>query len=227
MRKKLKEKKAIKIRNKKLVKKYPWLKPYHVWSGKPFKDYDYSYTWLDDMPDGWRKAFGMMMVKEIDEVLQKCNYQNLYKVVQVKEKYGSLRWYDNGVPHIIYDEYSQIINKYYYLSENICVICGKPDVYMTFSGWDYPLCERCWSKHINDTRLYKDVISDKDTGRMADTYTIRRFDKDNGSTDITYDIHETADKIRRNYVATRRRSIRRLQKKGLGGEYMVAKSTDM
>lgn len=203
MKKAIKKKKKERLRNKKLIKQYPWLQPLD-WYGRPIKHFDYSSTWLDDMEPGWCIAFGMMMVKEIDAILHKAHYEREYQVVQIKEKYGALRWYDNGAPHEIYDELQQVKDKNSYLSENICAHCGKPDVYMTFSGWDYPLCEECWNTHINDTRSYKDVISEKDTGRMTDSYTIRRSSKE-GNKDITYDIHETAEEIRRQYARRSRR----------------------
>ena len=53
--------------NKQLVKKYPFLLPRNRWTGKVPKEYDYSYTELDDMPDGWRKAFGEQMCEEIKQ----------------------------------------------------------------------------------------------------------------------------------------------------------------
>lgn len=203
MRKELKRKKRIKLRNKKLIKRYPWLRPCD-WFGNPLKKLNYTFTWLDDIERGWVKAFGMMMVKEIDVILRKAHYERDYRIAQIKEKWGRLTWYDNGAPHEIYDELHRAIDKYSYLSENICAICGKPDVYMTFSGWDFPLCESCWDKHISDARPYEEVISDKDTGRMADSYTIRRFSKD-GNKDTVYNISETAEKIRRRYEKRRRK----------------------
>lgn len=49
--------KRIKIKNRHLVKKYPWILPRNVWTGKVPDDYDYSYTeW--ELPTGWHKAFG-------------------------------------------------------------------------------------------------------------------------------------------------------------------------
>lgn len=108
----------IKTFNKNLIEKYPWIIPINDWSGKRITDcvgsngeegfwpgdpkkhpeYDYEYTLLDDMPNGWRIAFGDQMVEEIHQELIKYNYVNDYKVVQIKEKYGGLRWYDNGTP---------------------------------------------------------------------------------------------------------------------------------
>ena len=44
--------------NKQLCEKYPFLLPRNRWTGLVHPDYDYSYTELDAMPTGWRKAFG-------------------------------------------------------------------------------------------------------------------------------------------------------------------------
>lgn len=108
----------IKAFNKELLSKYPWLEPRNNWSGKkilscvgedgeegfwpdcPEKhpEYDYEYTHLDDMPDGWRIAFGDQMCEEIHQELVKYDFVDRYAITQIKEKYGALRWYDNGTP---------------------------------------------------------------------------------------------------------------------------------
>ena len=63
---------------------------------------------------------------------------NDYEVVQVKEKFGSLRWYDmNGNSSI-----DEIIQKYEYLSAHVCIHCGKIDVPL-YGGWISPFCDVC------------------------------------------------------------------------------------
>ena len=84
--------------NKKLIEKFPFLLPRNRFTDKVPKDYDYSYTELDDMPDGWRKAFGIQMCQEIRDDLIQFDYLDKYRIVQIKEKFGGLRWYDNGTP---------------------------------------------------------------------------------------------------------------------------------
>ena len=42
-----------KEKNKELVEKYPFLMPHNRWTDHIPEDYDYSYTELDAMPDGW------------------------------------------------------------------------------------------------------------------------------------------------------------------------------
>jgi hypothetical protein len=96
--------------NKELIERYPFLIPRNVWSGKIVENYDYDnpdYILLDDMPDGWRKAFGEQMCEEIREELIKAQerdpeggyddgdkvvpYLQGYYPIQIKEKYGQLR----------------------------------------------------------------------------------------------------------------------------------------
>lgn len=125
-------------KNKELVEKYPFLLPRNRWTGKADDDYDYSYTELDEMPEGWRKAFGEQMCAEITEALRKANYLNEYRILQIKEKWGFLHWYDAGAP----DEVYQIINRYENLSARTCIRCGKPATKLSM-GWICPWCDDC------------------------------------------------------------------------------------
>ena len=50
---------------------------------------------------------------------------------------------------IIYEEYSQWMDKYEKLSEKTCIMCGKPGE-LTNSGWIMPLCEDCKKKVQNN-----------------------------------------------------------------------------
>lgn len=57
--------------NRRLTEKYPFLIPRNRWTDVISKDYDYTYTELDAMPDGWRWAFGEQMCEEIRNALLK------------------------------------------------------------------------------------------------------------------------------------------------------------
>ena len=69
--------------------------------------------------------------------------------MQIKEKYGTLRLYHEGIPEKIYDEIEEWEAKYDKLSEKTCIHCGKPAKYMSI-GWISPWCEDC-AKEIGDT----------------------------------------------------------------------------
>lgn len=127
--------------NKAMKRLYPWLIMRNVWNDEVI-DSDDDTIELDLMPKGWRYAFGDEMCEEIDKVLKKANYQNDYRILEIKEKYGSLRWYTNSIPEKIFKEHDKIIQKYEKLSEHTCIICGENGK-MTNHGWLMPLCKDC------------------------------------------------------------------------------------
>ena len=202
------------LKNWILCGKYPFLIPRYEWNGEIIEEYDYIFTYLDDMPDGWRKAFGEMMCEEIKQELVRCNYLNKYRILQIKEKYGELRWYDNGTP--IDCKVPEIIDNYSMLSQNICIICGKPDVPIINNGWISPYCKKCY---ITPSDWYKKEHPDKidewiefhsddweeynkeETNKMVNTYTVHTWSKEKGAEEIIYDISETANKIRTKWGA--------------------------
>ena len=114
--------------NERLISRYPFI-------ADPD---DPDYTWLDGMPDGWRKAFGEKMCEEIREALVSDGMLERYQVFQVKEKFGGLRWYDNGNS----EKVAEIIIKYTHLSYRTCAVCGEPAACMS-TGYILPYCDRC------------------------------------------------------------------------------------
>ena len=188
------EAKRRRLVNKKLIKKYPWLKPYNVWTGKIWKDYNYETTWADNLPSGWRKAFGDMMFEEIDEVLKRTN-TTIY-ITQIKETSGQLRFYCNA-----HQEVQDIIEDYSRLSENICIVCGKPDVPMLDTGWIFPVCKECFERNQKTNKWgprgkYEDYIISKGS-TMVSKRCWKRFTPADGDTqDFSRDISDKAQKIR-------------------------------
>jgi len=61
-----------------------------------------------------------------------------FNVVQVKEKFGGLRFYTDWAT----DEMQNIINEYEDKSYTICENCGKPGS-QSKSGWIKTLCKNC------------------------------------------------------------------------------------
>lgn len=200
------------LKNWILCGKYPFLIPRYDWSGEIIEDYDYTSTYLDDIPIGWKKAFGEMMCEEIKQELIRCNYLDEFRIIQAKEKFGQARIYTNGTP--VGCKVLEIIDKYSVLSENICIICGKPDVPITNNGWISPYCKKCYTTpskwyveeypnevdhwietHVEDWEEY----NKEEPNKMRNSYTIKRWSKEKGDETITYDISETANKIRAKY----------------------------
>lgn len=94
--------------NKELIEAYLWLTPSNRWSGKRITDctgpngeegfwpsnpqkhpsYNYEYTELDDMPEGWRHAFGEEMCEELNDEIMTWpqQVQENFRITQIKEK---------------------------------------------------------------------------------------------------------------------------------------------
>lgn len=134
--------------NKELIEKYPWLLPRNRWTGEVIEDYDYSFTELDDMPDGWRIAFGEQFCADIQHELDKLKPETAadFRVLQTKEKFGRLAFYTNWVTEGI----DEVIRRYENLSEHTCIGCGAPATKVS-TGWLSPWCDKCTEKIHDNT----------------------------------------------------------------------------
>lgn len=126
------------IRNFFFLKRYPfWAFVYTDSKGKSRTAYDT--TWYDDIPKGWKKAFG----KELSERIRKALVEKYGKrfpkraveICEVKEKYGELRIYASAPDKVldIFDEYES-------KSFHHCIHCGRKATKYTL-GWILPVCE--------------------------------------------------------------------------------------
>jgi len=129
--------------NAALVAKYPFLLPLDYNSKVP-KDYDFAYTEVDMVPNGWRN----LIIDMSAELLAYFHEQGIdpykFHIDQLKEKFGSIRCYyslpldrkfeDDGI--------DDIIEKYEQISEHTCCQCGNEATLMS-KGWICPYCEGC------------------------------------------------------------------------------------
>lgn len=134
--------------NKHLIERYPFLMPRNRFTDETPVEFDYRYTELDSMPCGWRKAFGEQMCEEIREELLRINCIDSYRIIDIKEKYGVLRWYGTLVrrdPRHDTKTLHSIIQKYEALSARTCIKCGEPATKVSV-GWISPYCDVCAEK---------------------------------------------------------------------------------
>lgn len=120
-----------------MTNKYPWLALHDARTKNPM-----DAIWAEYMPQGWWWSFGEQMCEELDQLIHKYNMEDFYYICQVKEKYGELRWYDEGFSSDGWDEYCEWLKKYENMSWETCAICGEPATY-TEVGWVLPVCEHC------------------------------------------------------------------------------------
>lgn len=96
--------------------------------------------------DGW---FDIVynLSKEIDSIAGKYGLENerYPKAFQVKEKFGSLRFYVvyNGADSVVIDEIEGAIDRASELSIKTCCECGGPAESHREGSWIYTLCEGC------------------------------------------------------------------------------------
>lgn len=144
-------------KNKELLEKHPWLWPQNWW-GEPLPSdrFDYSSTLLDEIPTGWKINFGDQMCNDIQDVLDKRGCANQFHIIQIKEKFGSLRIYVDPLPGDCLKEIREVITQYEIKSAETCCECGKPAEYMS-TGWICPYCKECATKisggELNDDKF--------------------------------------------------------------------------
>lgn len=119
----------------KLVVKYPSL--YRDYRGDMRQT---CMTWGFEHGDGWYHL--------VDELSSRVDRYNVV-AIQVKEKFGGLRFYYQGPPGMS-DKNSEIVENivdiYENLSYHTCEICGNAGVHRDEGGWMETLCTKCYNK---------------------------------------------------------------------------------
>jgi hypothetical protein len=105
--------------------------------------------WGFECGDGWFDIIYELSQK-LDALFKKHNLNgdDYPACVQVKEKFGYLRFYMEGIPKEIYEEAYTYINEAEYKTGKACEECGKPGKIQNFRGWYRCACE----EHSKDTQ---------------------------------------------------------------------------
>lgn len=125
--------------NKELIKEFPFLLPRDRYSGRVPRDYDYSYTKLDEMPRGWRKRLGLKLCAALKKRLIKENALDRFAIEDIKEEYGAMKVYTYGSTRSIE---RLLIPSYEKMTERICCVCGENATKVSIV-WTVPLCDKC------------------------------------------------------------------------------------
>ena len=99
--------------------------------------------------DGW-----VELLKKLTTELKEIDVQKQIKVFQVKEKFGSLRFYveydkENILEPWLYKKANDIISKYESMSETTCEVCGKVGKIKSINHWLRCRCPEC----LTETRV--------------------------------------------------------------------------
>lgn len=98
-----------------------------------------EYTEWDYIPEGWRKSFGDEYLKELRKQLKKDKLLYKFRILDLKEKCGTLRLYPSNASWRVID----IIDKYEDLSYNTCIKCGNQPANFLSKCYILPYCDNC------------------------------------------------------------------------------------
>ena len=167
------------LTNKELLEKYPFLVLRNSYTGEIIKQSDPDNPHIEfkyDIPPGWWKCFGIALLDDIKEIMDKHNmkYED-FMFHQVKEKYGSICIYHNGMP----EEWSSHEHAWEYISEHTCVECGIFPVPMRYFSWISPFCDNCIKSHRAWSKELEDKITEKGwSGRVQEYIVVSHFSKE-------------------------------------------------
>lgn len=118
-----------------LVSKYP-----KIFAQRYKSMEETAMCWGFECGDGW-----FWLIDKLCESIQNyidSNHKQQLEATQVKEKYGSLRFYYTGGDKLI----EGMIWLAEFLSNSICENCGEHGENKTINNWLYTLCEECNKK---------------------------------------------------------------------------------
>ena len=95
--------------------------------------------WLFTCGDGWYSLVDKLS-KQLTDYATK--HKIVVEAVQVKEKFGSMRFYVGGVDAEHYDVVHKLIDAAERESARTCEVCGKPGR-INSTGWASCLCKKC------------------------------------------------------------------------------------
>lgn len=178
-----------KVLNVILLMRYPFLAGLSAYNRFDLKSLDnyknedgrsrFEFTELESVLNGWNMRFGLEMCEDIRNILLSCSNpfaaMKGYLVEQVKEKYGTLRWYDN-VPVEVSEAMHDMNGLYESLSSRTCDICGSwTDVRIDNGGWIGVSCLRC--RRVNEEKTFQNYDRDKYQEKLSSVVSKYGYDK--------------------------------------------------
>lgn len=100
---------------------------------QPIKDRMTGYKGLDIGP-GW-----LPLVVRLNEQMAKVDPD--YRVMQVKEKFGALRYYYFGSDDLLHERLSRLVDDAEKKSVTICERCGKEGKLRMAHHWWFTMCD--------------------------------------------------------------------------------------
>ena len=145
-----------------VVKDFPWTRVTYN-RIEPWREE--GSNWFNTLPAGWGDVIYNGLVK-LDHLLQEHNAKDRIVIEQVKEKWGSLRFYSIFLPRekeisdeeyavelAWQDEFYRTVNEMENETMRVCYNCGTRDNIQCYGGWVHFACPACEKKRIEEFHL--------------------------------------------------------------------------
>jgi hypothetical protein len=91
-----------------------------------------------EAPTGW---YGL--VWDLCEKIESYDPGSGFMILQIKEKFGGLRFYISSLEEGKYEHVYKLIQDAEHLAEETCITCSKPGKTREHNRWYHPLCDSC------------------------------------------------------------------------------------
>ncbi len=110
--------------------------------------------WGFEFDDGW-EPITRKYAAQIEAILKKLpkKQRKICFASQLKEKFGTLRWYMTGAPSEIHD----LVDQAELESERTCETCGNVGAERCMGTWMYTRCQPCWDE-MERLQLIRDIL---------------------------------------------------------------------
>ena len=123
-----------------LSKDFPFMVAKSVWDDEVCLDDDGNeYGFPCECGDGWYQLLHNLCQEITDYYNEKGADTSKIHILQIKEKFGELRFYHNG----LIEGSEDIIDKYTDISLQTCMSCGNKGKLRNYGGWLTTLCDSC------------------------------------------------------------------------------------
>lgn len=132
---------------------------YKDWKADLRETFEEKVKELNIIYDGWVNSFIPQLKDELFDLLG--SYVEQFNVLEIKEKFGSLRIYwgfdvyglkDEYVEDIeeLYENIENLLRKYEDISSKTCIVCGETGI-MRDDYWMTPWCDKCYKNRYEVT----------------------------------------------------------------------------
>ena len=150
-------------------------------------DYDWIDATICGLNAGWAIAFGAELINDMeiskkntyippDENDKDYSFDSKFELVQIKEKFGSLRFYANGMT----DAMSTVASVYEIIAYHACIKCGNIQN-IANDEWSQPICRQC--ARLEDSK--------REAANLAPSFTHESFN---------YTKYKQSGELKRNYL---------------------------